>query len=124
MGVNYRPALYLGKEFDGESEVIDFIQKYYHLHEGLIAEINEDGLGEWLYNLKVINRYHSLSKIDITQLNHYVGDEESGFLLGINILAAVQDPDNYKDSIESATDTWNSVFPNSECSIIAEVKIS
>ncbi len=124
MSICYRPVLYLGKKFDGESEVIKFIQEYYNLSPEELSEISDEGIDEWLYTLEDTDPYRTLSKIDSTKLDLYEGREGCGFLVGVDILYAARDPDSYLSTVEDAEYVWESVFPNSECSIIAEVKIS
>ena len=119
MGVDYNVVLYVGKLFESHSEVISFIEEYYDLTEEELEEIEVEGIEEFLYSTE----HKELIKIECGRLNHYVSREESYYVLGTSILRATREPEKFAEVVKNAKDTWNSVFPNSECEVISKVKV-
>ena len=108
MGVSYTPILGIGKEFDDEEDVIDFLQKHDLLSED--ADL-EDGVSEVMY--------HHSSGVNVELLNYYSG---CGYFVGFPFY--VRNINGIQDTLEKAVNKWHEVFPDEDCSVVHTVRVS
>jgi len=110
MGIDYSPLLYLGKQFDDQSEAKEFYEEYIKLSEYEQLEIEDDGFGEFIYN------HEELSGSLLNYCNGY------GFIFGINL--SHPDPLTFADKYVKAIATWKKYFKDEPYELIHEVCVS
>lgn len=109
MGIDYRAVLAVGKEFDDDSEVEDFVRANLTLTEEEEEILDEDGITEALYNR---------GDLKCECLNAYHG---SGFYLGFKLNP--RNVERFAEDVSDAINKWNALFPNDEAEIIHTVMV-
>ena len=112
MGIDYTALLYVGKQFDDESEATDFLRDNLGLTDEEEQEIDNDGLSEFLYK----NRFGLEGDI----LNYYT--DRGGFVLGKQLNSHKYDL--FLAEVQDAITHWNTLFPDVEADIIRAVQVS
>lgn len=108
MGISYSAILAIGKEFDEQSEAVQFL-----VDNGLATEeeIEEaDGPSEWLYNHE---------SLDGSMLNYCSG---YGFYIGFDI--SVRSTERFAKDYTEGLAEWNKLFPDTPAEIVHTVMVS
>ncbi len=106
MGVDYSAVLYVGKEFEDQSEAKDFYERFFTLSE------EDESFSEFVYGLN--------NGLSGEILNCYDG---YGFIFGIDIGPSIRKPEKFAEDVSNAIAKWKELIPNVEPEIIHSVRI-
>ena len=109
MGVDYKPVLAIGLEFNDISEVMEFLKQNMELSEDDIFDIDEDGIEEWVYKKDF--------EFTVECLNCYTGDY---YYIGVKLNPWSVD---FQQQQVAGLKSWNERFPNVDPDIIHTVKV-
>ena len=112
MGVDYSAVLYVGKEFEDQSEAKDFYERFFTLSEEDRQFIEDEGFSEFVYGLG-----NGFSGETLNCYNDY------GFIFGIDIGSSVRKPEQFAESVSNAIAKWKELIPDVEPEIIHSVRI-
>lgn len=112
MGVDYSAVLYVGKEFENQSEAKDFYERFFTLSEGEQQFIEDESFSEFCYGLD--------SGLSGETLNRYNG---YGFIFGIDIGSSIRKPEQFAESVSNAIAKWKELILDVEPEIIHTVRI-
>lgn len=109
MGVDYRAVVGIGKEFDSEYEILEFLEANDVLDDEDREFIEADGLSEWGYGQ---------NKVEVVCLDCYGGNY---YFLGYEM--SCNDPESFQKSFDEGMSNWNKYFPNDAPDMIKTVRI-
>lgn len=100
MGIDYRAVLAVGKLVDGDYEVKEFFNECgVEIPEDAEEDIEEDGIGEWLYGQEI------WPELECITLNHYNG---WGRVIGYEIALAPYE--SFAERIKEAQEKFKALF--------------
>lgn len=109
MGIDYNPMLYVGKQFDDETEAIAFLDSHHFLNDEDKEQVEYSGLSDFLAKDKLLQGDF------IDAMSGY------GYVLGYDLSKCVFEPETYLAVYKESVREWYELFDDVKPDIIHEV---